>query len=83
VPPILREQLGIVGLLRSLAFDVTLSITSAEAATLSPEDLAALRELGATDALLEQLRTLAREGPEHVVFEVNFTQQTVTVSAGR
>lgn len=78
-PPILPHQLAIVDGLRRLGIFVLLSVTAAEARTLSDEDVAALRELGATDALLDDLRGQAQQAPPGRVFSLDFERQAVTI----
>lgn len=75
---ILPDQLAIVQVFRMLGIVVLLDITAAEAATLSVDDVAALRELGATDPMLDDLRAQAAHAPGRV-FELDFEAQRVTV----
>ncbi len=58
---------------------VLLDITSAEVATLTADEAEALRELGATDAMLAQLRELAQTPDRH--FALDFARQAVLTYA--
>lgn len=78
---LLPDQLLIVAAFRSFGAFVLLSITAAEATTLSDDDVAALKELGATDALLDDLRARAQQAAPDRIFELDFEQQTVSVEA--
>ena len=77
--PILPYQLAICDLFRRLEIVVLLSVTAAEVATLSDEDVAAMRSLGATDGLLAALRAQAQAAPDDRIFALDFDAQTVTI----
>ena len=76
----LDHQLAIVESFRAAGLLVTLCITSAEVRSFSAEDEASLRELGATDGMVERLRNMADEPGQ--IFELDFTARTVTVYTG-
>lgn len=77
--PILPHQLAIVEMFRTLGISVLLSVTAAEAQALSDDDVAALRELGATASLLTSLRAQAQGAPPERIFSLDFEQQAVTI----
>lgn len=78
-PPILPHQLVLVEMFRLVGIAVRLSVTRAEALMLSSDDVAAIRELGATDALLDDLRSQAAAATLDTIFSLDFEHQTVTI----
>lgn len=76
--PRLDYQLAIVQVFRELGLRVRLSLTRAEAATLSVDDVEALKELGAGPRLLDDVRALGLLGSDEIL-EVDFETQSVTV----
>jgi hypothetical protein len=79
----LRQQLfGLTGIFRVFGLHVVLVLTKEQVNTLSDDDVAALREVGASDQLIWDVRLQARKAaPERIFFELDLDQQTVTVSA--
>jgi len=77
--PLLPDQLAIVAAFRSLEIFVRLSITAAEATTLSEDDVAALHELGATGALLDEVRRQAQAAPPDRIYTLDVDTQQVTI----
>lgn len=84
----LRQQIGLVSLLHRIfgargapAQTAVLELTSAEARTLTAEDAHAMRELGATDAMLVDLQRRAQV--PGLVFTMDFADLTVSWSRQR
>jgi hypothetical protein len=76
-----NPQLAIASFFRqTLGIVVTVDVTSAEAATMSDDDVTALRELGVSDAMLDVVRVTA--ALPNRVMRLDFDRQTVTVFQG-
>jgi hypothetical protein len=73
-------QLALASLFQLIGLNVLVSITAREAHTLSEDDAALLREYGASEKLLAELRAQAATAPSTQIFDLDFEAQTVTVN---